>query len=106
MLFRLSEDLLHAQLQKSSHRNQHLWVSDQIADSQLDAIQPVRAVRSVRSNGGPEVPDVVHGPGLNLLIGPGDEVLVVEEQRNTRRCERELQPSLGMGSCYAAVEER
>ena len=101
----LTQHLLDPELKQSGDCNQHLRVGDQIADPQLEAVEVVGTVGAVRSHRGPQVPDVVHGSSLDLLLGPGDEVLVIDKQWNAGRCERELKPALGMGPGDITIEE-
>ena len=101
-----TQHLLHAQFKQSGHGQQHFGIRDQITDAQFQPVQLMRAIRSIGTHRCPQMSNVVHGAGINLGFGPGDEVLVIAEQRHAGWGQGELQPSLGMGACDLAVQER
>ena len=101
----IGQKLLQPQFGECGDRQQQQGVADQVTDPHLQTVEAVGSVLPVGTNRRPEVTHAEHRGDLQLLLHPADVVLVITEQGNLQRGERELEPALGVGSGGPAIEE-
>ena len=89
---------MNAQLHEGRQGQQQLGIRHQVTDADLQAVEVIGAPLTVGAHRRPEMTHVLHRAQLELLLHPLDVVLVVEEQGHLLRGERELEPTLGMGT--------